>query len=138
MQIIYFWEGKNASSLRWPTFLLGLYPLLGTAIFPFATHLLALKDFIARITEEKITSSGGGTPESRRIYQGEESDDFMRIFRGTIVIRRGPRILTLEPTMEMFEAKVDPRDRFTRLISVECNAKSLSSRVTTFLTILAR
>lgn len=84
--------------------------------------------------EEKIALSGGGIPESRRIYQGEETGEFTRMFRGTIVIRRGPRVPASEPVMEMFEAKVDPSDRFTRLVSVECSPRSLSSRVRVLLT----
>ena len=28
--VVYFWEGKGASKLKWPTFQLGIFPALGT------------------------------------------------------------------------------------------------------------
>lgn len=64
---MYFWEGKEASSLRYPTFVLGLQPLL----------------------EEKLMKQGGSRPEVQRIQQGKEPLSFMKIFNSMISISRG-------------------------------------------------
>jgi hypothetical protein len=64
---VYFWEGKDASSLRFPMFVLGLQPLL----------------------EEKIMRSGSPKPEVQRINQGKEPLAFMKIFDRMISISKG-------------------------------------------------
>jgi hypothetical protein len=64
---VYFWEGKDASSLRFPMFVLGLQPLL----------------------EEKILRSGSPKPEVERIYQGKEPLAFMKMFERMISISKG-------------------------------------------------
>jgi len=67
--VIYFWEGLDSSTLRWPTFLLGLYPLL----------------------EQNIALSGG-FPTKERIWQQKEPPEFSDIFSDRIIfIHKGNR-----------------------------------------------
>eukprot|EP01087_Luapelamoeba_hula_P004114 TRINITY_DN14072_c0_g1_i1.p1 TRINITY_DN14072_c0_g1~~TRINITY_DN14072_c0_g1_i1.p1 ORF type:complete len:1539 (+),score=288.06 TRINITY_DN14072_c0_g1_i1:134-4750(+) len=66
---IWFWQGKDASPLRFPTFQLGLLP--------------QLQDSIVRTSSE--------LPTVHRVYQEKEPTEFMRLFAGMIVISKGSR-----------------------------------------------
>ena len=72
--VIYFWEGKDSSPLRWPTFQLGLFPIL----------------------QDNIVKSGASKPKKIRVFQEREPSDFMRLFDNMIVVSKGSRKAALE------------------------------------------
>eukprot|EP01088_Endostelium_zonatum_P010011 TRINITY_DN2333_c1_g1_i1.p1 TRINITY_DN2333_c1_g1~~TRINITY_DN2333_c1_g1_i1.p1 ORF type:complete len:413 (-),score=126.18 TRINITY_DN2333_c1_g1_i1:370-1461(-) len=63
---IWFWQGKDAGKMKWPSFTLGILPFL----------------------KDNIIASGAEAPEVEKIQQGKENEDFLSLFEKQMIVVR--------------------------------------------------